>query len=95
MLGFYDSDSSEDENDAMPIVKSAKTQLPEPLEDPRNFRYTMFPITYNDMFEMYKKSQSYYWVEDVLNELIAKDAAEWETLSDEEQHFIYECLYFS
>lgn len=86
---FRDYNPTEDESSAITVPKTQ-----EPLEDPENFRYTMFPIQYGDMFEMYKKSQSYYWVEDVLNELLAKDAAEWETLSEKERHFILRVLVF-
>ena len=66
----------------------------EKLEDPENFRYTMFPLEHMDMWQMYKKSQSYFWTEDIANSLLAKDAIEWETLSNEKKHFILRVLVF-
>jgi len=66
----------------------------EPLEDPSKFRYTMFPLEFMDMWAMYKKSQSYFWTEDVANSLLAKDAIEFATLSPAKKHFILRILVF-
>jgi ribonucleotide reductase beta subunit family protein with ferritin-like domain len=66
----------------------------EPLEDPNNFRYTMFPLEHLPMFQMYKKSQSYFWTEDVANSLLAKDAIEFAQLTPDKKHFILRILVF-
>lgn len=49
-------------------------------------RYVMFPIQYNDIWEMYKKAVESFWrVEEVD---LTKDLSSWETLSDNEKYFI-------
>ena len=69
-MGDQICSSDEEENYRMnttPVFTKMGAIL-EPLEDPNNFRYTMFPITHNDMFEMYKKSQSYFSQDNATND---------------------------
>ena len=33
----------------------------EPLTDPNDDRFCLFPIKYNDMWEMYKKAEASFW----------------------------------
>lgn len=68
--------------------------MAEPLENEDSFRYTMFPLEHMDMWEMYKKSQSYFWTEDVANSLLAKDAIEFASFPPDKRRFILHILVF-
>jgi ribonucleotide reductase beta subunit family protein with ferritin-like domain len=64
----------------------------EPLlqEDPN--RYVMFPIKDNDIWKMYKKQEDLFWRAEEID--LSKDNKDWETLSDDEKHFISMILAF-
>lgn len=55
-------------------------------------RYVLFPIVYNDIYQMYKKASSSYWVADEIN--FQQDLADLEKLNDNEKHFINHILAF-
>ena len=55
-------------------------------------RFVMFPIKDQDIWKMYKKQEDLFWrVEEVD---LSKDMKHWETLNDEEKHFISMILAF-
>ena len=64
----------------------------EPLlqEDPN--RYVMFPIKDNDIWKMYKKQEDLFWRAEEID--LSKDNKDWETLNDDEKHFISMILAF-
>jgi len=64
----------------------------EPLlqEDPN--RYVMFPITDKDIWRMYKKQEDLFWRAEEID--LSKDNKDWETLTDDEKHFISMILAF-
>jgi len=64
----------------------------EPLLFEHQSKYVMFPITYPDVYEMYKKTASAYWVPDEIN--FAQDLVDIAKLSSNEKHFIYHVLAF-
>ena len=45
----------------MVAENAAENRLPEPLLDPNDDRFTMFPIKYGDIWEMYKKAEASFW----------------------------------
>lgn len=52
----------------------------------------MFPIKYNDVWEMYKKQIDCFWI---VNEVdLSKDLTDWEKLNADEKHFISMVLAF-
>lgn len=55
-------------------------------------RYTMFPVEYSDVFEMYKLAQSVYWTADEIN--FAQDITDLEKLNNNEKFFINHVLAF-
>jgi len=64
----------------------------EPLLQEDDNRYVMFPIKDQDIWKMYKKQEDLFWrVEEVD---LSKDMKHWETLNDEEKHFISMILAF-
>lgn len=58
----------------------------------RKNKYVMFPVQYPDIYEMYKKASSAYWVADEIN--FTQDLIDIEKLSDKEKHFIMHVLAF-
>jgi len=64
----------------------------EPLLTPDNSRYVMFPIKDNDIWNMYKKQIDCFWVVQEVD--LSKDLNDWNTLSGDEQKFIYMVLAF-
>ncbi len=64
----------------------------EPLLTETQNKYVMFPITYPDVYEMYKKAVSAFWVPDEIN--FAQDLVDLEKLSDNEKFFINHVLAF-
>jgi len=55
-------------------------------------RYVLFPIQYPDIYEMYKKAASSYWVADEIN--FQQDLSDLEKLTDNEKFFINHVLAF-
>ncbi|XP_054447892.1 ribonucleoside-diphosphate reductase subunit M2-like [Pteronotus mesoamericanus] len=64
----------------------------EPLlrENPR--RFVIFPIEYHDIWQMYKKAEASFWTAEEVD--LSKDLLHWETLKDDERHFISHVLAF-
>ena len=64
----------------------------EPLlqEDPN--RYVMFPIKDKDIWKMYKKQEDLFWRAEEID--LSKDSKDWDTLTDDEKHFISMILAF-
>lgn len=67
-------------------------QFVEPLLVPDDSRYVMFPIKYNDVWDMYKKQIDLFWHVGELN--LAQDLTDWEKLTADEKHFISMILAF-
>ena len=55
-------------------------------------KYVMFPIKYPDIYEMYKKAASAYWLPDEIN--FQQDLIDLDKLSVNEKHFINHVLAF-
>jgi ribonucleoside-diphosphate reductase beta chain len=64
----------------------------EPLLDPKNSRWTMFPIVHQDIWDMYKKQESAFWKAEEID--FSKDYDDFSSLSVDEQHFIKMVLAF-
>ena len=58
----------------------------EPILKPDDNRFVMFPIKYQDIWEMYKKQVDCFWRAEEVD--LSKDLNDWEKLSSEEKHFI-------
>ncbi len=65
---------------------------PEELLVERKNRFVMFPVLYPDIFEMYKKASSSYWVADEIN--FQQDIPDLESLNENEKYFIHHVLGF-
>jgi len=64
----------------------------EPLLKPDDNRYVMFPIQYDDIWQMYKKSVDSFWVPEEVD--LSKDMTDWIKLSNDERNFIKMVLAF-
>jgi ribonucleoside-diphosphate reductase subunit M2 len=58
----------------------------EPILRPDDSRFVMFPIKYNDIWEMYKKQVDCFWRAEEID--LSKDLVDWEKLTEDEKHFI-------
>ena len=64
----------------------------EPLLKEDENRYVMFPIKDLDVWKMYKKQEDLFWRVEEID--LSKDIKIWETLNDDEKHFISMILAF-
>ena len=62
------------------------------LTQPQENRYVLFPIKYNDIWDMYKKHKASFWTAEEID--VVKDLDDWEKLNENEQHFIKNVLAF-
>lgn len=65
----------------------------EPILEKNSNRFTVFPIKYNDIWDLYKKALASFWVVEEVE--LAKDYTDWEEkLNDNERYFIKHILAF-
>ena len=57
-----------------------------------NDRFCLFPIKYNDIWQMYKKHEATMWTAEEID--MSVDKREWKTLSPPEKQFIINILAF-
>jgi ribonucleotide reductase beta subunit family protein with ferritin-like domain len=69
----------------------SKTQA-EPLLAADDNRFVMFPIKYDDIWQMYKKQVDCFWRAEEID--LTKDTKDWESLNEDERHFISMILAF-
>lgn len=68
------------------------TSTEEPILRESTDRYTMFPIQYNDIYEMYKRQVDCFWRPEEVD--LSRDLNDWASLNDDEKHFISMTLAF-
>jgi ribonucleoside-diphosphate reductase subunit M2 len=66
--------------------------LVEPLLAPDDNRFVMFPIVYEDIWQMYQKQVDCFWRPEEID--LSKDLSHWEGLNSDEQLFISMILAF-
>ena len=64
----------------------------EPLLNPDDNRFVMFPIKHDDIWQMYKKQVDCFWRAEEID--LAKDPSHWDTLTQEEKYFLSMILAF-
>ena len=64
----------------------------EPLLQPDENRFVMFPIKHDDVWELYQKSVDSFWKPEDID--LSKDVGDWKKLSEDEQNFIKMVLAF-
>ncbi|XP_047321363.1 ribonucleoside-diphosphate reductase small chain-like [Impatiens glandulifera] len=66
--------------------------LDEPLLAPNSDRFSMFPIQYPQIWEMYKKAVASFWTAEEVD--LSQDLRHWESLTSGEKHFVSHILAF-
>ena len=66
--------------------------ITEPLLAPDDNRFVMFPIKYQDIWEMYKKQVDCFWRAEEID--LSKDLVHWDSLNQDEKHFVSMILAF-
>lgn len=64
----------------------------EPILDPKNNRIRLFPILYNDIWDMYNTQKAAFWVAEEVS--LTDDLKDWATLDDDERNYILLVLSF-
>ena len=64
----------------------------EPLLTPDDNRYVMFPVKYNDVWDMYQRAVDSFWIVNEVN--LAQDLKDWIGLNEDERNFIKMVLAF-
>jgi ribonucleoside-diphosphate reductase subunit M2 len=66
--------------------------ISEPLLAPDDNRFVMFPIRYDDVWQMYKKQVDCFWRPEEID--LTKDMSHWDALSSDERYYISMILAF-
>lgn len=75
------------QNDDLSIIED------EPILMPNTRRFVLFPIQYQDVWQMYKKAEASFWTVEEVD--LSKDLVDWEHhLNDSERYFISHVLAF-
>lgn len=57
-----------------------------------NDRFVLFPIKYNDVWDMYKKAMASFWTAEEID--LYSDLNDWNNLNEQERHYISHILAF-
>jgi ribonucleoside-diphosphate reductase beta chain len=80
-------------NEILPANTPIQNSAFEPILEPSNDRFVLFPIEHNDIWEMYKNQQASFWTAEEID--LSGDISDWENkLNDNERHFIKHVLAF-
>jgi ribonucleoside-diphosphate reductase subunit M2 len=71
-------------------LKALEKEEPLLIENPR--RFVVLPIHYPDIWQYYKKAEASFWTAEEVD--LSKDLLDWESLKDEERHFLKHVLAF-
>jgi ribonucleoside-diphosphate reductase subunit M2 len=74
------------------MSETAVTPFVEPILKPDDSRHVMFPIKYNDIWDMYKRAVDCFWVAQEVD--LSKDLNDWDKLSEDEKKFVSMVLAF-
>eukprot|EP00976_Prorocentrum_cordatum_P104923 1194082-Prorocentrum_minimum.AAC.1 len=73
-------------------VENSAMMKPEPLLTDNPDRFTMFPIRYQNVWEMYKKAEASFWTAEEVD--LSDDLKHWNSLNDDERYFVKNVLAF-
>jgi len=65
---------------------STTASFVEPILKPDDSRHVMFPIKYDDIWQMYKRQVDCFWVTQEVD--LSKDLIDWAKLTVDEKYFI-------
>ena len=75
----------------MPVFSKMASEV-EPLMIEDDNRLTIFPIKHPDIWDMYQKAVSTFWVPEEID--FSRDIDDWNALGENEQYFIKHILAF-
>jgi ribonucleoside-diphosphate reductase beta chain len=82
-----------DLSEILPANMEIKDVAVEPLLQPNNNRFVLFPIQHDDIWDMYKKQEASIWTAEEID--LSTDILDWQNkLNDNERHFIKHVLAF-
>lgn len=64
----------------------------EPLLKENKNRFVLFPIKYDDVWQMYKQAEASFWTAEEID--LSQDMTDWTKLNDGERHFVSHVLAF-
>ncbi len=64
----------------------------EPILQPNEKRFVLFPIEHPDIWQWYKKAEASFWTAEEID--LSQDLKDWENLTKDERHFISHVLAF-
>jgi len=73
-------------------MESTEQQINDPLLTADDNRFVMFPIRYDDVWQMYKRQVDCFWRAEEVD--LSKDLNDWKNLNNDEQKFIKMVLAF-
>jgi len=68
------------------------TNQEEPILQENKGRFVIFPIGHNSIWDFYKKAEASFWTAEEID--LSQDLKDWESLNDNERHFISHILAF-
>uniref|UniRef100_A0A8C6KLR3 Ribonucleoside-diphosphate reductase subunit M2 n=3 Tax=Nothobranchius TaxID=28779 RepID=A0A8C6KLR3_NOTFU len=77
-------------SDVTPEAATSSSEEPLLKENPR--RFVILPIQYQDIWQMYKQAEASFWTAEEVD--LSKDLQHWESLKDDDKHFISYVLAF-
>lgn len=74
------------------MAMETRNEYVEEILDPKNSRFTVFPIKYTRIWELYEKQLASFWKAQEID--FSKDYNDFQELSENEQHFVKMILAF-
>jgi len=75
-----------------PVIRACPSPPVNPFAADGSARYTLFPIKFQEIWEHYKKQQRSFWTVEEVD--LSKEHIGWQTLSQDEKHFVKMVLAF-
>ncbi|KAH0602660.1 uncharacterized protein H6S33_008310 [Morchella sextelata] len=93
MTSSFQKVSTDSPKKDLKTVETSEPELDEPLLRENKQRFVLFPIKYNDIWQMYKKAEASFWVAEEID--LSKDLNDWNNrMNDDERYFISHVLAF-
>jgi len=92
MKELYQRMTQNEKDEFMEFVKRQQRNDYEPILDPKNKRFTAFPVTFNRIWSLYKDQAACIWFAEEID--FEEDYSDFLTLTEGEQYFIEMILAF-
>jgi ribonucleoside-diphosphate reductase beta chain len=78
--------------EAIRTQQRIQQEAQEPILRDSQDRFVLFPIKHDAVWQMYKQAEASFWTTEEID--LANDLADWESLNENERHFISHVLAF-